>query len=343
MNGKFSKAYLRFSWITLMLIFLVIIAGSVVRTTGSGMGCPDWPKCFGKVIPPTCACELPDNYKQTYLEHRKKKVIKFADLIASFGFKDLAEDVRNDQSILVEEEFNAARTWTEYGNRLVGFLAGNFVLILFIWTIVKYRRHRKLLILTFINLILIGLNGWFGSIVVATNLLPWTITLHMFLALLTVAVHIKIIRIIRDKSYQLKIKPVFKYLFYFSIALTFIQIILGAQVRQEIDFMVKVAVSRADWIANMEGDFYFHRSFSWVLLAVNLLLFYLNRKWLYGIPTLKWIVGLLLIEFITGVLFSYGGMPAFIQPVHLLTATCLLGLQFFTLDYLKYKRDSIIN
>jgi cytochrome c oxidase assembly protein subunit 15 len=93
----------------------------------------------------------------------------------------------------------------------------------------------------------------------------------------------------------------------------------------------------------MEVDFYFHRSFSWVLLAANILLFYINKKESYGIPTLKFILVLLLIEFITGVLFSYADMPAFTQPIHLLTASILLGFQYFTLGYFKQQRDSMIS
>jgi heme a synthase len=343
MKVQFSKAYLKFSWITLVLIYLVIIAGSVVRTTGAGMGCPDWPTCFDRAVPPTSVDQLPTDYKEKYSLYRKKKVEKFASFIENFGWNETALELRNDASQTKEQNFNALKTWIEYGNRLVGFLAGNFVLILFIWALVKYRRHKKLLWLTFLNLILMGIEGWFGSIVVATNLLPWTITLHMFLALVIVGIQIKIIRIIRNKSYQLKLKPAFKYLFYFTVVLTFIQIIFGAEVRQEIDFMVKDSLERSDWIAGMEGDFYFHRSFSWVLLAANLGLFYLNKKWNYGIPTLKIILVLIGFEFLTGILFSYANMPAIGQPMHLFSAACILGLQFFTLDFLRYKSDSIRN
>lgn len=185
--------------------------------------------------------------------------------------------------------------------------------------------------------------GWFGSIVVATNLVPWTITLHMFFALIIIIIQLKIISIAQQKTSVMQIDSKFKMLFYFSIALTFIQIILGSQVRQEVDFMVKDTMDRSNWIANMSGDFLFHRSFSWVLLLVNLILFWLNRKHNYGIRAFNYIVAILIIEFITGLLFSYAEMPAFSQPVHFIMAVALLVVQLYHLHHFKKQRNSLIS
>src|ERR1700759_526998 len=121
-----QKKFQKINLVTIVLLFVLILAGGVVRSTGSGMGCPDWPKCFGRYVPPTDISELPADYKQKYIAGRVEKNQKFAKTLDLFGFGDLATRLRGDKSILVPEEFNAAKTWTEYINRLIGAITGFF-------------------------------------------------------------------------------------------------------------------------------------------------------------------------------------------------------------------------
>jgi cytochrome c oxidase assembly protein subunit 15 len=46
------KQYLRVTYVALGALTLIVLTGAAVRLTGSGLGCPTWPKCYGEVYPP---------------------------------------------------------------------------------------------------------------------------------------------------------------------------------------------------------------------------------------------------------------------------------------------------
>jgi len=46
------EQYLRVAWVALVALTLIVLTGAAVRLTGSGLGCPTWPKCYGNVYPP---------------------------------------------------------------------------------------------------------------------------------------------------------------------------------------------------------------------------------------------------------------------------------------------------
>jgi len=278
-----SSRFLKFQWVVLILIFLVVFAGSFVRMSGSGMGCPDWPKCFGKWVPPTELTELPEDYREAYLLKRQKKVEKFCKLLDKIGLDDTAQKILNDPDVYKEEAFNARKTWIEYINRLAGFLAGNAMLLGFGWLLLFYRK-RKWLLLTGLNLVLMGIEAWFGSIVVATNLVPWTITIHLFLALVIIGIQLYLLHNMQNKQRSdLPKEKAFQWLSWLILGITFYQMFLGTQVRESIDALVKKGYSRAEWIEQLGLPFFIHRSFSWLVLILLVYLFWQNRqKWHYS-------------------------------------------------------------
>jgi cytochrome c oxidase assembly protein subunit 15 len=312
------------AWTTLVLVYLVILAGSIVRSTGSGMGCPDWPKCFGQWIPPTSVDQLPADYEAQFLEGRKVKLDKYIRLIESIGLPQTAEAMRNDPSLLASEPFDARGTWIEYVNRLFGFLAGNAMLALVIASLWTWRWNKWIPIISLIALIAIVFQAWLGSVVVATNLLPWTITIHMVVAFLIIALLLSVIsRTSKDtskESFQLKGVLVL------AIILTLVQVVLGTQVRQEVDQIAKMFADRSEWIEQLSSRFEIHRSFSILLVLVNGAFLWKNRAyWNNGI--LRALGLFLVLEILVGMTLAYLGMPAVAQPTHLLLATIFFGIQ----------------
>jgi len=323
----FNKWFVRLNWVTLVLIYLVVIAGSFVRITGSGMGCPDWPRCFGQWIPPTDAAELPVNYKDIYIEKRAKKVERFSSMLVRVGMSATADRLRNDPTILIEEDFNAKKTWTEYVNRLVGFLAGNGILFIFLWILLKYRK-RKLVIVGGVNLVILVFQAWFGSIVVATNLVPWTITVHLLLALVIIGLQLYMIRMISPTQQRNnKVSVLFYWLIIVIFGITFMQMFLGTQVREEIDFLKKAGIERSAWSAYFDAAFFIHRSFSWLVLVLIAVMYWIQRK-NKELRMIHWVFYILVIELLSGVLLAHFNMPGLVQTAHLLFATILFGILF---------------
>jgi cytochrome c oxidase assembly protein subunit 15 len=339
------NSYRRLSGITVVAVYFLILVGGIVRSTGSGMGCPDWPKCFGAVIPPTSVYQLPANYQEIYLEKRLEKNERFVATLSKLGFKETANQLANDKSIQVEEEFNATKTWIEYINRLIGVVIGLLILATLVKSFSLWSQDKWITVTAFLSLVLVAFTGWIGSIVVSTNLLAWMITVHMLLALALVAVllysHRRAARLLTTKVVTRPMpRKIFGLLFVASI-LMLIQVVLGTQVREGID-RVSFAMGnmlREEWVGKVGLVFLVHRSFSLVLLAVHVLYFVWAYKFSPRHSAITYwnqaLLLLILLEIISGMGMAYFGLPAFLQPVHLLFGSMILGVQFILMLQLK--------
>ncbi|MEY4605182.1 MAG: hypothetical protein RIT43_2474 [Bacteroidota bacterium] len=322
---QYSKAFVRFNWITLVFIYLVVVAGSFVRISGAGMGCPDWPRCFGQWVPPTEASQLPEHYREIYLEKRSKKIEKFCRFLNSIGLKKTSNAILSDPTLLKEEPFNATKTWIEYINRLFGFLAGNLMLLGMFWIVLKYRKER-IFLFSAVNLILMAVEAWFGSIVVASNLVPWTITLHMLLALVIIAIQIYILHLISPiQNQHIAMNKTMKWLSLIVFLITFYQMFLGTQVREYIDELTRMGFGRDSWTEHLGWTFYIHRSFSWLVLILMTYMVWRNEKE-SKIRMLRTAYLVLALELTGGVLLAYADMPGLVQTSHLVFAAILFGI-----------------
>ncbi len=263
--------------------------------TQSGMGCPDWPTCFGRWIPPTSADQLPPDFE---------KYLKQQD---------------------IDHTFNVYHTWIEYINRLLGAILGVLIFIHFIWSFKKFRKKDKqVVVLSLLLLIAVGFQGWLGKKVVDHNLATVKVTTHMLVAILIAAIPLLIIYRLKYSekisNYALKIISTV------VLILSLIQIGFGTQVRESIDEISKPLKyqQRETWMAQLGNEFYLHRSFSWVLLAGCLLLCW--KAW--KIDSLKrnllFILGLVLCSVSLGIIMAWFSIPAIAQPLHLLAASALV-------------------
>jgi cytochrome c oxidase assembly protein subunit 15 len=314
-----GKVFRKLGFLTIGAIYFLILVGGIVRATGSGMGCPDWPKCFGTWVPPTDISQLPSNYKEIYGEKLKGEV-----------------------------EFNVTKTWIEYINRLVGVAIGFLVFGTFVSSFISFRKKDKTIVfLSLLATILVAFEGWLGSKVVSSELHPVMITLHMILSLIIVL--ILLYAVARSYNYVIKVeelvdKSSLSFLVSAAIFLTIGQVLLGTQVREVVDKVANAMgeVLRNEWTANLGGKFQMHAYFSILIVFLNFLIFYKIKKSVFEKGLLSKFADALLItigiELLSGLSLAYLGFPRLMQPIHLTLGTLAIGIQFVIFLFINKER-----
>jgi cytochrome c oxidase assembly protein subunit 15 len=335
-SAAFKNWFRKSNLLTIILLFVLILAGGVVRSTGSGMGCPDWPKCFSGYIPPTSLSQLPKDYQQEYINGRAAKNQKFAQTLDMYGFTDLADHIRKDKSILIPEEFNVARAWTEYVNRLIGMLTGISMFFMAIFSFSYLKENIMIPVLSVINLLLIYFQAWLGSVVVSTNLTAWIVTVHMLVALAILALSIATYYL--AKVYykdSMKIKPLTYIITVVVLIISVIQIVFGTEVRETIDSVANHFQGgyREDWIADAGTIFVDHRSMAILVLVGNVLLYALIRREFSRHSLQQQLMSftflMIMLQIVTGIILSHLSLPPYAQAAHLVLASLIFGAQFY--------------
>ena len=308
-KNKYEIQFRRFGIATIIAVFFLIFVGGLVRSTGSGMGCPDWPKCFGQYIPPTNLSELPVDYKTQFAVQGKQ----IAD-------------------------FDPIKTWIEYINRLIGVVIGFLILLTVVFAIPYLKSNAKIFWLSFIAFILVGIQGWIGSKVVSSDLATWIVTIHMVIALIIVA--LLIFTVTSSQQFyivQFKENSSLKMLIIVALVISLIQIISGTQVREKVDHVANVIGEpyRSQWPKFFMDEFIFklHRTWSILNLGISILLL-LKYRSLFERNSLIYKCGLGIIlllcsQALSGSILVNMGFPKQVTSIHLTVGSIIAGLQIF--------------
>ncbi len=301
--------YQKTALITVFATLFLILVGGLVRAAGAGLGCPDWPQCFGMWIPPTNASDLPAVY---------------------------------DASL-----FNPFHTWLEYINRLVGVLIGFLITLTFVFSLKYWKEDRVITLSSLVAFVLVVFQGWLGGQVVKSGLSAGMITVHMVLAM--IIVNVLLYATFRAMNQKLSVSlssSTRKKLLWISggvFFLTLVQLVLGTQVRESVDFAKNILeLSRSEWLDSTGFIYVVHRSFSWVVVIITGVFLWWNYKLNTGtlLERTGWLIGFLMILQIgAGVGMEYLGMPGILQLTHLVGVAILICTEFFYILLVGFSQD----
>lgn len=295
---------------TVIATLLLILVGGLVRAAGAGLGCPDWPQCFGMWIPPTNAADLPSQYNASL--------------------------------------FNPVHTWLEYVNRLIGVLIGFLIALTFLFSF-RYRKTDPVVTVSSgIAFFLVLVQGWLGGQVVKSGLSAGMITVHMMLAMIIIntllfssfrAMNDQLSTLLKPKTKKMLLKVSGAILF-----VTLIQLVLGTQVRETVDMAKNVlSLPRENWIDTSDLLYIVHRSFSWLVVILSVGLLYLNKKREAPGRMVKLgytIFGLIVLQMLLGLGMERLDIPGTLQLLHLVSVSILICIEFLFMLIVGFSRDA---
>ena len=304
-----------FSNLTIVITYLLIFIGGLVRVSGAGMGCPDWPKCFDRWIPPTSIDQLPDHI---------------------------------DPAL-----FNIVLAWIEYCNRLFGVFVGLFITITMFMALKMYNSNKRIKFSVILAFFLTLIQGWLGSVLVETVLNPFTITLHLLIALIIVLLLIYSSQIsfysdFPDSEKKCKYDPNCKNLFFILGCILLIEIILGTEIRGGLEMIRKEnPIVNSQFLLNMLGPFkYTHTILGIIIALITSFLWYKLVKKSYNpskiiITTSSLIVFLVYAQIFLGEMLVFLDVIPLVQLFHLWLASIILGLVM--IQYLAWEQSQLTN
>lgn len=311
----------KFAVAALVSLLVLIFVGATVRVTGAGLGCPDWPRCWGGYVPPASVDEI--DFSKLPMEK----------------FKKAAEKVGIDPETVSEaslrEEFNPRHAWTEYVNRLTAMPVSIFTLLTFVAAFWQREKRPAVFWMAFASVVLVVGNALVGALVVSTRLKPVVITTHLALAMMMLGTLMYCVWRGTDTPWRIRLKAGSKGLKAAVAVLLLVVVaegITGSQIREVTDELAKLHVheARTEWIGELEstGIYLFHRSFSWAVLAAAVWAWWATRMAREGGAgkVEKGVLAIVLAQMILGMVMARVHIYAWVQLLHVGLAAVLLVL-----------------
>lgn len=320
MIGPRMTLFQKFATAALVSVIVLIFVGAIVRVSGAGMGCPDWPKCWGRYIPPT---------KVEEIDTSKIDFSKFERAAKRYG-----RDPETVTPAHILENFNPVHTWTEYINRLSSLPVGFFSVGTLVLALLRQRRKPWVVAASVVSVILVGVNAWMGKEVVSSDLKPGVLTIHMALAMLLVLpLTFSSWRgtetpwlIPGGDSFRRKMRWMTALL----LLLIFAEGVLGTEIREVNTRLARAhpGMGRSEWIGILEGSTVYlaHRSFSWLILVAAVLGWVWTRRIAKPGKVAIGVMAVVFAQMFLGLIMAQVEIHPAVQVLHLGLSAILLAL-----------------